>query len=57
MTYALDGLAKLRHSVMQKKIELEKEKLEMKLSFVLHSQVSVVVYDSIKIELIEMGSN
>jgi len=42
---------------MQKKIELEKEKLEMKLSFVLHSQVSVVVYDSIKIELIEMGSN
>ncbi|KHN22900.1 hypothetical protein glysoja_020830 [Glycine soja] len=42
LTYALDGLAKLRHSVMQKKIELEKEKLEMKLSFVLHSQMKLL---------------
>ncbi|XP_020215201.1 QWRF motif-containing protein 3 [Cajanus cajan] len=39
---AMDGLAKLRHSVMQKKIELEREKLEMKLIFVLHSQMKLL---------------
>ncbi|KAK7404960.1 hypothetical protein VNO78_06049 [Psophocarpus tetragonolobus] len=38
----LGGLAKLRHSVMQKKIELERETLQMKLNFVLHSQMKLL---------------
>ncbi|TKY66897.1 QWRF motif-containing protein 3 [Spatholobus suberectus] len=38
----LDGLAQLQHSVVQKKIELEREKLEMKLNFVLHSQIKLL---------------
>ncbi|ESW04631.1 hypothetical protein PHAVU_011G112000 [Phaseolus vulgaris] len=37
-----DGLTKLRHSVMQKKIEVEREKLKMKLNFVLHSQMKLL---------------
>ncbi|KAL2328269.1 hypothetical protein Fmac_021696 [Flemingia macrophylla] len=42
LIYAMDALAKLRHSVMQKKIEFEREKLEMKLNFVLHSQMKLL---------------
>ncbi|RDX63281.1 QWRF motif-containing protein 3, partial [Mucuna pruriens] len=42
LTCVLDGLAKLRHSVMKKKIELEREKLEMKLNCVLHSQLKLL---------------
>ncbi|KAK7263618.1 hypothetical protein RJT34_31211 [Clitoria ternatea] len=42
LIYAWDGLAKLKHSVMQKKIELEREKLQMKLYFVLHSQMKLL---------------
>ncbi|CAJ1978979.1 unnamed protein product [Sphenostylis stenocarpa] len=38
----LDGLTKLRHSVMRKKIELEREKLKMKLNFLLHSQMKML---------------
>ncbi|BAT90191.1 hypothetical protein VIGAN_06138300 [Vigna angularis var. angularis] len=37
-----DGLTKLRHSVMQKKIQVEREKLKMKLNFVLHSQMKLL---------------
>lgn len=39
LVYALDGVIKLRQSVVQKKLQLQRQKLEMKLSFVLHSQV------------------
>ncbi|XP_061348714.1 QWRF motif-containing protein 3-like [Gastrolobium bilobum] len=42
LIYALDGLTKLQHSVLQKKIQLEREKLEMKLNFVLHSQMKLL---------------
>ncbi|RDX63282.1 QWRF motif-containing protein 3, partial [Mucuna pruriens] len=35
---ALDGLAKLQYAVVLSRIEFEREKLELKLSFVLHSQ-------------------
>ncbi|KAK7312773.1 hypothetical protein VNO77_36895 [Canavalia gladiata] len=42
LIYALDGLAKLQRSVVQKRIELEREKLEMKLNFVLHSQMKLL---------------
>lgn len=34
------GLTKLQHSVVQKKLQLQKEKLEMKLNFILQSEVS-----------------
>ncbi|XP_019193680.1 PREDICTED: QWRF motif-containing protein 3-like [Ipomoea nil] len=40
--YAWDGLAKLHHSVMQKKLQLQKEKMEMKLTYVLHSQIKLL---------------
>ncbi|VFQ86141.1 unnamed protein product [Cuscuta campestris] len=36
---AEEGIAKLRHSVIQKKLQLQKEKLDMKLTFLLHSQM------------------
>ncbi|KAK9285082.1 hypothetical protein L1049_024267 [Liquidambar formosana] len=36
---AWDSLTKLQHSVVQKKLQLQKEKLEMKLNFILHSQI------------------
>ncbi|KAL4327966.1 hypothetical protein AHAS_Ahas13G0152900 [Arachis hypogaea] len=39
---ALDGLTKLRNSVMQKKIQLEREKLRMKLNLVLRSQMKLL---------------
>ncbi|XP_068304405.1 QWRF motif-containing protein 3-like [Pyrus communis] len=38
--YAWDALMKLRHSVLQKKVKLQKERLDMKLNFILYSQVS-----------------
>ncbi|KAF5481205.1 hypothetical protein F2P56_001874 [Juglans regia] len=37
-----DGLTKLRHSVVQKKLQLEKEKLGMKLNYILHSQIKLL---------------
>lgn len=33
-------MEKLRQSVVQKRLQLQKEKLEMKLNLILHSQVS-----------------
>lgn len=42
LIYVLDGLAKLRQTVMRKKIQLERENLEMKLNFVLHSQMKLL---------------
>ncbi|XP_059663876.1 QWRF motif-containing protein 3 [Cornus florida] len=36
---AWNSLAKLQYSVVQKKLKLEKEKLEMKLNFMVHSQI------------------
>ncbi|KAK6919511.1 QWRF family, partial [Dillenia turbinata] len=36
---ALDSLTKLRQSVLQKRLQLEKEKLEMKLNFIIQSQI------------------
>ncbi|XP_038705246.1 QWRF motif-containing protein 3 [Tripterygium wilfordii] len=36
---ACDSLTKLRHSVLQKNLRLQKEKMEMKLEFILHSQI------------------
>ena len=35
-----DSLTKIQNSVAQKRIQLHKEKLEMKLNFILQSQVS-----------------
>lgn len=40
LLHAWDGLIKLQHSVLQKKLELEHGKLEMKLNHILQSQVS-----------------
>ncbi|XP_055824512.1 QWRF motif-containing protein 3 [Solanum dulcamara] len=42
LVYALDGVIKLRQSVVQKKLQLQRQKLEMKLSFVLHSQIKLL---------------
>ncbi|MED6195622.1 hypothetical protein PIB30_039690 [Stylosanthes scabra] len=42
LIFALDGLTKLRNSVMQKKIQLEREKLKMKLNLVLRSQMKLL---------------
>ncbi|CAL5336677.1 unnamed protein product [Camellia sinensis] len=39
LIYACNSIAKLQHSVLQKKLQLEKEKLEMKLNFILYSQI------------------
>lgn len=36
---AWDSLMKLRLSVLHKKLKFQKERLEMKLNFILHSQV------------------
>ncbi|XP_058209008.1 QWRF motif-containing protein 3-like [Rhododendron vialii] len=36
---AWHSITKLQHSVVQKKLQLDKEKLEMKLSFILHSHI------------------
>ncbi|KAB2610514.1 QWRF motif-containing protein 3 [Pyrus ussuriensis x Pyrus communis] len=37
--YALDALMKLRHSVLQKKVKLQKERLDMRLNLILYSQL------------------
>ncbi|XP_041003995.1 QWRF motif-containing protein 3 [Juglans microcarpa x Juglans regia] len=37
-----DGLTKLRQSVVQKKLQLEKEKLDIKLNYILHSQIKLL---------------
>ncbi|CAI9770331.1 unnamed protein product [Fraxinus pennsylvanica] len=42
LLYAWDGLIKLQHSVIQKKLQLQKEKLEMKLYYILQSQITVL---------------
>ncbi|KAJ6763783.1 AUGMIN FAMILY MEMBER [Salix purpurea] len=42
LLYVLDSLSKLRHSVAQRKLKLQKEKLKMKLDFVLHSQIKLL---------------
>ncbi|KAK3007003.1 hypothetical protein RJ639_017364, partial [Escallonia herrerae] len=39
LLYASDGLKKLQHSVLQKKLQLEKEKLQMKLDMIVLSQI------------------
>ncbi|WJZ99450.1 hypothetical protein VitviT2T_017895 [Vitis vinifera] len=39
LIYALDSLTQLQHSVVQKKLQLARENLEMKLNFILHSQI------------------
>jgi hypothetical protein len=44
LVYAWDGLTKLRHSVVHKKLQLEKEKLDRKLNYILYSQVSSKPY-------------
>ncbi|KAL4620321.1 hypothetical protein ACB092_06G145700 [Castanea dentata] len=42
LLYAWDGLTKLRHSVAQKKLQFQKEKLDMKLNYVLYSQIKLL---------------
>ncbi|KAM7276759.1 hypothetical protein ACFE04_018625 [Oxalis oulophora] len=42
LVFALDSLEKLHHSVMLKKIQLQKEKLKMKLDFLLRSQMNLL---------------
>ncbi|CAH9121219.1 unnamed protein product [Cuscuta epithymum] len=39
LIYAEESISKLRQSVVQKKIQLQKQKLEMKLASLLHSQI------------------
>ncbi|KAI9086644.1 hypothetical protein K1719_031238 [Acacia pycnantha] len=39
LQYAWNGITKLQRSVMQKKMQYEKEKLEMKLNFIIQSQI------------------
>uniref|UniRef100_K4CFY4 QWRF motif-containing protein 3 n=1 Tax=Solanum lycopersicum TaxID=4081 RepID=K4CFY4_SOLLC len=42
LVYAWDGLIKMRQSVVQKKLQIQRQNLEMKLSFVLHSQIKLL---------------
>ncbi|XP_060189102.1 QWRF motif-containing protein 3 [Lycium barbarum] len=42
LVYAWDGLIKLRQSVVQKKLQLQMQKLDMKLSFIHHSQIKLL---------------
>ncbi|CAN4103356.1 unnamed protein product [Withania somnifera] len=42
LVYALDGLVKLRQSVLEKMLQLQRQKLELKLSCVLHSQIKLL---------------
>ncbi|XP_015081840.2 LOW QUALITY PROTEIN: QWRF motif-containing protein 3 [Solanum pennellii] len=42
LVYAWDGLIKMRQSVVQKKLQLRRQNLEMKLSFVLRSQIKLL---------------
>ncbi|KAG8364653.1 hypothetical protein BUALT_Bualt18G0020200 [Buddleja alternifolia] len=40
--YAWNGLIKLQHSVLQKKLQLQKEKLDMKLNYILQYQMKML---------------
>ncbi|GJV56572.1 QWRF motif-containing protein 3-like protein [Tanacetum coccineum] len=40
--HAWENVVKLQQSVLQKRLKLEKEKLEMKLNFILHSQMKML---------------
>ncbi|XP_057509162.1 QWRF motif-containing protein 3-like [Actinidia eriantha] len=42
LVYAWNSITKLQHSVQQKNLQLEKEKLEMKLNSILHSQIKLL---------------
>ncbi|WJX74002.1 hypothetical protein P8452_57718 [Trifolium repens] len=42
LIYVWDGLTKFRNSVMKKKIQLAKEKLEMKIAFILYYQLKLL---------------
>ncbi|KAL8045373.1 hypothetical protein ABFX02_08G109400 [Erythranthe guttata] len=42
LVYVWDGLIKLRQSVLQKKLQLQKEKLKMKLNYILHSHMKAL---------------
>ncbi|KAJ1434595.1 QWRF family [Sesbania bispinosa] len=42
LIYAWDGLTKLQHSVLKKKIQFAREKLEMKIAFVLYHQMKLL---------------
>ncbi|KAL7102340.1 hypothetical protein ACP275_08G114000 [Erythranthe tilingii] len=42
LVYVWDGLIKLRQSVLQKKLQLQKEKLKIKLNYILHSQMKAL---------------
>ncbi|OIV96742.1 hypothetical protein TanjilG_11738 [Lupinus angustifolius] len=42
LLYAWHGLTKLRHSVLEKRIQFEREKLQMKLNFILYSQMELL---------------
>ncbi|XP_002319922.4 QWRF motif-containing protein 3 [Populus trichocarpa] len=42
LLWVLDSLSKLRLSVAQRRLKLQKEKLKMKLDFVLHSQIKLL---------------
>ncbi|KAK6142517.1 hypothetical protein DH2020_022865 [Rehmannia glutinosa] len=37
-----NGLIELRHSALQKKLQLQKEKLDLKLNYILHSQIKAL---------------
>ncbi|GER31622.1 hypothetical protein STAS_07640 [Striga asiatica] len=40
--FAWHGMIKLQHSVVQNKLQLQREKLEMKLSYIIHSQIQAL---------------
>ncbi|KAI3765601.1 hypothetical protein L2E82_15639 [Cichorium intybus] len=42
LLHVWENMAKLQQSVLQKKLRLEKEKLEMKLNFILHAQMKML---------------
>ncbi|CAL0322659.1 unnamed protein product [Lupinus luteus] len=42
LIYAWHALTKLRHSVLEKRIQFEREKLQMKLNFILYSQTELL---------------
>nr|XP_016440937.1 PREDICTED: QWRF motif-containing protein 3-like [Nicotiana tabacum] len=49
LVYAWDGLIKLRQSVVQKKLQLQRQKLDMKLSSILHAQIKLLeTWDSME---------
>ncbi|OIT32747.1 qwrf motif-containing protein 3 [Nicotiana attenuata] len=49
LVYAWDVLIKLRQSVVQNKLQLQRQKLDMKLSFILHAQIKLLeAWDSME---------